>query len=262
LESAKADVAPLRVVEAKLVEGGSHPGFPGPTRFPDQGDTPDATISGAALGKYARLDNVTPDLKDLISRIRNIAGAGDEERAMALAADLVAQYPSDSRVWSLRSYLRGRVSDYTGAVADVTHAIELDPLETSYLLSRGMDRLRLGDYLLAAEDFSRGLDLCDHHHDNYFREMLYFMRAEAFLMIGKKDQALTDLTHVRSDFRTWTYRLRTKADLIADAGRLTGNPPVGGRAKACGPRSHPKRTTARLRKRGGEGGGNRGKGRQ
>lgn len=163
MEGAKADVAPLGVVEAKLVEGGSHPGFHGPARFPDQG-APDATISGEVLGKYARLDNVTPDLKGLISRIRNIAGAGDEEGAMALAADLVAQHPSEARVWSLRSYLRGRVSDYAGAVADVTHAIELDPMEPSYLLSRGMDRLRLGDYLLAAEDFSRGLDLCDHHH--------------------------------------------------------------------------------------------------
>ena len=39
-------------------------------------------------------------------------------------------------------------------------------------------------------------------------------------MLGKKGDALKDLEHVRADFSAWTYKLRTKAELLAECNEL------------------------------------------
>jgi tetratricopeptide (TPR) repeat protein len=164
---------------------------------------------------------MTATLDELISKAKELAKVHDEEGAMSLATELVQQYPQEMRVWSLRAYLHGLQGNYTEAVADLTRAIEINPAEPHYFYSRGRYRFGLSDNPAAIEDFSKGLDLCDRYKSDYYREELHFWRAEALLRLGKKHEALSDLAHVSDDFRSWTDKLRTKAELLADCARLS-----------------------------------------
>jgi tetratricopeptide (TPR) repeat protein len=164
---------------------------------------------GAESGMASHLD-------DLISRSKLLAKQSQPEAAMSLANDLVREYPDEMRVWSLRAYLHERRNEYTSAVADLTRAIDINATEPHFFYSRGRYHFTLGDDHSAIGDFTKGLALCDCHNSDYYREELHFWRAEALLRVGSKPEALADLDFVRNDFTSWTYKLRTKAELLGD----------------------------------------------
>jgi tetratricopeptide (TPR) repeat protein len=168
------------------------------------------------------ITKVTSELDNLIAKAKKLARNRDEEAAMTLANELVAHYPNEMKVWLLRGYLHELGNDYTGAVADLTRAIEINAMEPHLFFTRGANRFALGDDQSAIDDFTEGLDLCDLHKNDYYRETLHFWRAEALLRLGKKHEALADLARVHDGFRFWTYKLRTKADLLDDCHRLAG----------------------------------------
>lgn len=172
--------------------------------------------------------DMTPSLDNLIAKAKELARKDEAEKAMALANELTTQHPDELRVWSLRAYLHGRSGNYAEAVADFTRAIEINAKEpelgldkgiltaVDLLFNRGADSFALGNNQLAIDDFTKGLDLCDRYGSDDYRETLLFWRAEALLKLGKKREALSDITQVRDDFSFWTYKLRTKSDLLAD----------------------------------------------
>ena len=168
-------------------------------------------------------------MDNLIGRAEKMARTDSDKEAMTLANELVEQYPNELKVWTLRAYLYRRNGNYAEAVADLTQAINInamDPTELSLntgllktvdlFFNRGADRFALGDDQSAIDDFSKGLDLCDQYHSDDYRETLLFWRAETLLRLGKKREALADLAQVADDFSFWTYKLRTKKDLLAD----------------------------------------------
>jgi tetratricopeptide (TPR) repeat protein len=132
----------------------------------------------------------------------------------------VGRYPNEMEAWSLRAYLHARNHNYQEVVADVTRAIDVNALEPSLFFYRGRYDLVLGKEESAVTDFSRGLELCDRYNDDYYRESLHFFRAEAFVRLGRKREALADLAHVRNDYKMWIDKLRTKADLLAECCQL------------------------------------------
>ena len=173
--------------------------------------------------------DMTPSVDNLIAKAKELARKDEDEGAMALANELAARYPNEMKVWSLRAYLYGRSGNYAEAVADFTRAIEINATESGELtldkgvltavdlhFNRGADSFALGDNQSAVDDFTKGLDLCDRYGSDDYRETLLFWRAEARLRLGKKQEAILDLAGVRDDFKFWTYKLRTKADLLAD----------------------------------------------
>jgi tetratricopeptide (TPR) repeat protein len=176
---------------------------------------------------------MTHKFDDLISKAERLVQNSNAEAAMAIANELVEQYPSEIKAWRLRAHLHGRNSNYAESVADYTRAIEVDTagpaLNSDNVLTtvdlffnRGADRFALGDNHSAIDDFSRALDLSDKYHRGDYRDTLHFWRAEALLRLGRKHAALSDLTRVPDGFTFWTDRLRTKADLLADCATLPG----------------------------------------
>jgi tetratricopeptide (TPR) repeat protein len=163
-----------------------------------------------------------PDVNILVSRAKELARRNDQDSAMNLADDLIERYPNEAQVWSLRGYLHGRVGRHSEAISDLTRAIEIDDSDPYLFFSRGVDRFELGDDQLAIDDFSRALGLSERQQNPDYRETLLFWRAETLLRRGKKREALEDLAGVRDDFSFWTYKLRTKADLLADCENLSG----------------------------------------
>ena len=158
---------------------------------------------------------MTSGIDGLISNIEGRAKT-DDPTALAEATKLVAEYPSESKVWALRAYIFARTGNLSNAVSDLTRAIELASPEPSHYFDRGRYKLKLGDVADAAADFSRGIELCDEYSDDYYRESLHFMRADAFVRAGKRSEALADLQQVRDGFTLWTTELRSKEALLAE----------------------------------------------
>jgi tetratricopeptide (TPR) repeat protein len=152
---------------------------------------------------------------EMIARAEVLAKT-DEAGALALADQIAAQYPDDFRVWSLLAYLRALRSDYEAAVSALSRAIDLEQREPCLFFDRGRYELQLGNWVAAERDLSTGLELCDFHQDDYYRQTLHFFRAEARIRLGRNQDALADLGRVEEGFKFWTYRLATKAMLVAE----------------------------------------------
>jgi tetratricopeptide (TPR) repeat protein len=159
---------------------------------------------------------VDPALKEKMAKADEFARNRRLGEARLLADELTMQFAEEMQVWLLRSYLCALGEEYTQAILDLDRAIDLNSLEPHLFYSRGTYQFYLGNYTSALSDFTKGLDLCDFHQNDYYREELHFWRAEASLRLGRRLDALNDLSKVRSDFVTWTSRLRTKDHLLAE----------------------------------------------
>jgi tetratricopeptide (TPR) repeat protein len=155
--------------------------------------------------------NQTLDSK--IKCIEERIHAGDPE-AHNQVSKLIEHYPNKVEVWALRAYLLGRKGNWGEAINDLTHALDLLPSEPGLFFDRGRYYAKIGEHQCAVDDFTNALELCVFHSNDYYRESLYFFRAEAYLRLGNKVAALEDLQGVRKDFSLWTNELRTKQELL------------------------------------------------
>jgi tetratricopeptide (TPR) repeat protein len=158
-------------------------------------------------------------LDEVVATAHRLVKQKKRGEAMSLANQAIAQYPDEMEAWLLRGYLHELSEDYVVAAADLTVAIELKAKEPHLYYSRGRYYFQLNDLDSAVNDFSKALELCDYYKSDYYKEELYFWRAEALLRLGKKDAALKDINNLQDDFKSWSYALRTKQDLQADCQR-------------------------------------------
>jgi tetratricopeptide (TPR) repeat protein len=192
------------------------------------GDCPRTKNSGGSFSqsKLTRNHNqegkMSESLDDLISKAKSLDRTGHNEEAMSLATQMVEQHPNEMKPWSLRAYLHAGKHDYEQATADLTRAIAINSMEPKLFWDRGRYESLQDHYQSAVSDFGKGLELCDHYKDDYYRESLHFFRAEALIRLARKREALADLEHVREDLKTWTYKLRTKLELLAECEKLPG----------------------------------------
>jgi tetratricopeptide (TPR) repeat protein len=159
------------------------------------------------------------NIDQLIAKAEQLAIAGDDAAALSMADHIVADFSRDMRSWSLRAYLHARRHEYGAAIDDLNCAIEINDREPSLFFDRGRYHLIRGTYDDAVDDFSAGLRLCDYYKNDYYREALSFMRAEAFLRLGNKSAARSELMAVRDNFTLWTDRLRTKSEMLRECDR-------------------------------------------
>jgi tetratricopeptide (TPR) repeat protein len=134
------------------------------------------------------------------------------------AVELAEQYPEDPRVLHTLAYAHETRKEYAAAITAITRAIGISPREPALLFERGGYALKVGDHECAVADFSQGLVLCDEHKSDYYREAFHFLRAEAFVQLGRTAEALADLSHVADDYVFWTTKLRSKEDLLVLCG--------------------------------------------
>jgi len=158
---------------------------------------------------------MTTSIDRLITNLERRAQS-DDPAALVEASRLVAEHPSESKVWGLRAYIFARTGNLENAISDLTRAMELSSQEPSNYFDRGRYKLKLGDSAGAVADFSHALELCDEHGDDYHRESLHFVRADALVRAGKRSEALEDLRKVRDGFTLWTTTLRSKEGLMTE----------------------------------------------
>lgn len=149
-------------------------------------------------------------IKDVDARVK-----ANDPTALENAIKLTEQYPEEWEAWNSLAYANSKSRNYPAAVAAMTRAIELRPGRPGLYCTRGGSLLMAGDYDSAIADFTEGLALGRHKEQDPYREVLYFLRAEAYYQLGRKAEARADLEHVEDDCTFWTVQVRSKAELVA-----------------------------------------------
>lgn len=155
------------------------------------------------------------ELEGSITKAKQMARNQNVPGAMVLANEMLKEHPDEMEIWTLRGYLHELNEEFVQAKADLTRAIELNRLEPHLFYSRGRFAYQLDELREAAQDFSNGLDLCDLHKNQYYRDELLFWRAATLLKLGDKEGSLQDLERLPDDFTSWTDRPQSKHDLVA-----------------------------------------------
>src|SRR5689334_6881992 len=156
------------------------------------------------------------DLSCSLNKIAALADAGKFEEALQGTENVLEQFPSRPEVWQLRAHIFRQQGDIGRAINERTKAIELSGKEPHYFYMRGIDLFGLGKYEQAVSDFTKIIELCDYYKSDYYREGAYFFRADAYVRLKEYELARADCARVRDDFRTWTDRIRTKTDILAE----------------------------------------------
>ena len=154
------------------------------------------------------------DFKRSIQQAKKVAEGGDLSRAIALADAVLAKYPYEQDGWMLRSALFHLSKNYEQALDDVKRAIKMNPFDSFLHYTHGWMVYELTRYDEAANYFSKAIDLYGVHRNDGYSEGLHFMRAEAFLKLGDREAALTDLSLVSDRFQSWSISQRSKQDLV------------------------------------------------
>lgn len=130
--------------------------------------------------------------------------------------DLAARYPAEPAIWAAQAHYQTQRGDFAAAAAAWSHAIAISEKEPHYYYMRGIVQFRSGKLRDAVRDFSTVIELCDQHGWGYYREPAYFFRADAYVKLKEFEKARSDCTHVSDEMRTWTDKLKCKADILAE----------------------------------------------
>jgi tetratricopeptide (TPR) repeat protein len=158
------------------------------------------------------------NLDEIVASAHRLVKERKRDEALSLAVQAVSEYPDEMESWLLQGYLHELLQEYEAGAEDLTRAIEINDKEPHLYYSRGRYRFQFRNMSGAVEDFTKALELCDFYSNDYYRDELSFWRAEAFLKLGNKGAALRDAEGLPDDFRSWTFTLRTKHQLMADCG--------------------------------------------
>lgn len=156
------------------------------------------------------------DLEAELKQIKAMANADQYEEAFRGLDVLAAAFPREAEIWIIRAYVNRRQRNLEAAIADWSTAIGLCDKEPHYFYIRGLNHFGLRHFKQAVSDFTQALELCDFHNSDYYREATYFVRADAYLRLGEFDKARSDCAHVQDGSKTWTDKLRTKEDILAE----------------------------------------------
>jgi len=157
-----------------------------------------------------------PILKSKLDAIDDLARKEAYDEALRRVDQLIAESPAEPWPWRTRSYVNSRQGNVDAAIADVSQAIAKGEKEPDFVYTRGILFFQVGRYREAVSDFTKVIELCDLHGSDYYREGALFFRADSYVRLREFARAKDDCLHVRDDMRTWTDRLRTKADILAD----------------------------------------------
>jgi tetratricopeptide (TPR) repeat protein len=145
--------------------------------------------------------------------------AGDFAGALERTDQLAAKYPDEAQIWELRAHIFRQQGDVERAIVERSKAIQLSGKEPHYFYIRGIDFFGLGKYRQAVSDFTKVIELCDYHKSDYYRQGAYLFRADAFVRLKEYKLARADCEQVDDKMRTWTDRIRTKAEILAECAR-------------------------------------------
>ena len=100
-------------------------------------------------------------LAEAIDRARDY----DYEKALAVLDDLARRHPGNAEVWNQRATVRFFAGNLDGSLADIDHALALEPRHFGALAGKAMILLQRGDRVRAEESLRAAIAL-----DPFLRE--------------------------------------------------------------------------------------------
>jgi lipoprotein NlpI len=105
------------------------------------------------LGVLPWITHASADVPALLEEAQTAYRTGDEEKALGLADQAVAQSPEDPRLYNFRGSLRFKLARVDGSIADFDKAIELNPRSAPHHWQRGISCYYAGRYEEGAKQF-------------------------------------------------------------------------------------------------------------
>ncbi len=157
--------------------------------------------------------SIDEPLRAVLDDINKRAQA-DRPRALERTIQLAEKYPNEPNVWSTMVYAYAINGDQEGALGAATRLIEVAPRPASFY-RRAYYHHRLGNLEAALSDLTQAIALAQ-QEEEYDLELLYFVRADVLVALGRKAEARADLEHVSDGYARMTTRVRTKEEILAD----------------------------------------------
>jgi tetratricopeptide (TPR) repeat protein len=161
------------------------------------------------------MENDSCNLANELEQIKAIAKSGNRNEAIALIDELARVHPREDAIWAARAFVNDREGEWAAAIVDWSKAIDICK-EPHYYYMRGICLFQTKDYRNAICDFTKLIELCHVYKSDYYRESAYLFRADAHIRLGEFADARSDCLQVRNDMRTWTDKIRTRADILAE----------------------------------------------
>ena len=140
----------------------------------------------------------------------------------AALADLdhaIAIDPGSMTAQRARAQLLARLGRYTEAIAAINAALALAPDDGQALLTRGMSRYALHDLDQAAEDFTQAAELAENAGDGQLGATALAWRGETLRMQHRYDEALGILDQAAAAAPPSAFALGTRGQVLAALGR-------------------------------------------
>jgi tetratricopeptide (TPR) repeat protein len=151
----------------------------------------DANGPPAGKGDWTVQDSVRLNVAFLLDASAMFKKAnGDFSGVMADATHALEIDPYDAKAYALRGEAKQAKGDFDGAIVDLNRAVELDPNDEGAYFSRAVAKLQQKDFDGAIADFNQALELDPKH------AVAYFDRAQAKLGQGDPAGAVADFNRV------------------------------------------------------------------
>lgn len=151
------------------------------------------------------------NMRKLMEEGRRTLDLGYYVASMEIFQRVVSLKPGEYEAWYLSGLSKYHLEDYSGAEADCTQAIVLNPYIADIYDLRAMSRMAIEKYDSAVVDYTAALDI-DASNRNY-----WFNRAYCFYMCNNADVARAQLSYIVS---RWTDFAEARELLwTLDAGR-------------------------------------------
>ena len=145
----------------------------------------------------------------LLDQAGNAAQRGDLKRSIELYTAAIGRRPTNVDAWLSRAriYARDDIKNWTGAIADATEAIRLDPKNSAAFELRALAKSRSGDAHGAIADASEAIRLEPKRGD------AYLIRGVVYHDLGQWGHAIVDLDEVirSGPNRYWPRLFRAQA---------------------------------------------------
>jgi tetratricopeptide (TPR) repeat protein len=146
-------------------------------------------------------------------------GPGRRDAALADLDHAIALDPGSVSAQRARAQLLDRLGRYTEAIAAINAALTLAPEDGQALLTRGMSQYGLHDLDQAAEDFTRAAELAENAGDGQLRATALAWSGETLRMQHRYDEALGILDQAAAAAPPSAFALGTRGQVLAALGR-------------------------------------------
>jgi tetratricopeptide (TPR) repeat protein len=160
------------------------------------------------------------DMDATVERIERLFDGRRYAEVVELCSVLLAQFPTEFRLYYHRAQAKTLQGDTGGAIDDLTSAIAHNPDEPALFYFRGLWALDEGDQRSAANDLLRAIEAEGRLGTSYYVESARLARAVALLFLGDFGQVELECRDVRADFKSFVAgRQWAVSDVLAHAVR-------------------------------------------